>query len=257
MRRFGPGLMAFALAAAFAAPVRAADMAPAPSYYPPAAAAVMPPALYNWTGLYVGGNLGAGLVEDSVNQTVTTATTTNLLGNTDISTAGFIGGAQIGVNYEFATVVVGLEASWTGSAITGSSTSSVTGGTIGATQERATSAPLWFGAATGRVGYAANDVLFYAKGGWARMNVKYTQDMLAGGVTVTTQSFSDNRSGFTAGAGLEYGMTENLSAKLEYDFYDFGTKDYAFTQTPVAIRSYLHTLTVGLNYRFNWAGGWH
>ncbi len=53
-------------------------------------------------------------------------------------------------------------------------------------------------------------------------------------------------------------MTENLSARFEYDFYDFGTKDLSgFTLTPVSIKSDLHTLTVGVNYRFNWAGGWH
>ena len=68
---------------------------------------------------------------------------------------------------------------------------------------------------------------------------------------------SDNRTGFTAGAGLEYGLTENWSAKLEYDFYDFGSKTYQFTQTPVSISSTLNTLIFGLNYRFNWAGGWH
>ena len=109
-----------------------------------------------------------------------------------------------------------------------------------------------------KFGYAANDVLFYAKGGGAWMNVKYTQDtLMAGGALLTTQGISDTRTGFTAGVGLEYGMTENLSAKLEYDFYDFGTKDYtAFAQTPVSVASNLHALTVGLNYRFNWAG-WH
>ncbi len=48
-------------------------------------------------------------------------------------------------------------------------------------------------------------------------------------------------------------MTENLSALFEYDFYDFGTKtEQPFVSTPLAIRSDLHTLTVGLNYRFNW-----
>jgi outer membrane immunogenic protein len=257
MRRLGPGLMAFALAAACAVPARAADMAPAPSYYPPAAAAVMSPALYDWTGFYLGGHVGAGLLEDNYNQLATTATTTNLVAGTKVSVAGLIGGAQLGVNYEFAPVVVGVEASWTDSAITGSSSSSVTGGAAGTTQERATSAPMWIAAATGRVGYAANDLLFYAKGGGAWMNVKYTEDILASGVTSSTQGISDNRTGFTAGVGLEYGMTENLSAKLEYDFYDFGTKDYnAFTQTPVSVASNLHALTFGLNYRFNWAS-WH
>ena len=233
-------------------------MAPS-SYYPPA---VLPPAAYDWTGFYVGGNVGAGLLEDHVSQTAVTTATTNLIGTTDVSAAGFIGGAQIGVNYEFAPWVIGAEASWTDSDITGSGLASVTGPTgpppplIAPTQERATSNPLWFAAATGHIGYAANDLLFYAKGGGAWMHVNYIQDQLAG-VTLASQSISDNRSGFTAGLGLEYGMTENLSAKFEYDFYDFGTKDYAFTQTPIAIASQIHTLTVGLNYRFNWSGGSH
>jgi outer membrane immunogenic protein len=259
MRRLGPGLVAVALAAGFAAPAHAADMAPAPSYYPPAAAAVMPPALYDWTGFYLGGNLGAGLVDDNFSQLATTATTVNLFGSTRVSEAGFIGGAQMGVNYEFAPVVVGVEASWTDSAITGSSTSLSTTGTVAAVQERETSAPVWIAAATGRIGYAANTVLFYAKGGAAWMNVQYTQDTLVfGGALASTQVLSDTRTGFTAGVGVEYGMTENLSAKLEYDFYDFGTKNYnAFAQTPVSIDSNLHAIIVGLNYRFNWAGGWH
>ena len=74
-------------------------------------------------------------------------------------------------------------------------------------------------------------------------------------MTVTTQDISDTRSGFTAGAGIEFGLVENLSAKIEYDFYDFGSKNYNFAITPVSVSSNLHALTVGLNYRFNWSGG--
>jgi outer membrane immunogenic protein len=254
MRRLGPGLVALALAAtAVAAPARAADMpAPAPGYYPPVA--YPPPALYDWTGIYFGGHVGGGLLEDHVSQSATAATT-NLIGTTDVSAAGVIGGAQIGVNYEFARWVIGAEASWTDSDITGSGLASVTGGVPGTTQERATSNPLWFATATGHIGYAANTLLFYVKGGGAWMDVNYTQDQLAISANTFSQIIHDHRTGFTAGIGLEYGMTENLSAKLEYDFYDFGTKDYPFTFTPVAIASNLNTLTVGLNYRFNWAGG--
>ena len=254
MRRLSPGLVALALAAVGAVPVRAADMAP-PSYYPPA---VLPPAVYDWTGFYLGGNLGAGLLEDKVSQTATTAKTTNLIGSPDVSVAGFIGGAQIGVNYESAPWVIGAEASWTNSAITGSGITSATGGTVKADQERINSAPLWFGTATGRIGYAANDLLFYVKGGGAWMDVEYTENQLtAVGLTAFSQLIHDHRTGFTAGVGLEYGLTENWSAKLEYDFFDFGTTTYQFTQTPVSINSSLNTLIFGVNYRFNWAGGWH
>jgi outer membrane immunogenic protein len=254
--RLGPGLLALALAAAgMAAPGRAADMAPpAPSYYPPAAAP-MPPAMYDWTGIYVGGHVGAGLIEDAISQSSTTATTADLAGSTNISAAGVIGGAQFGVNYQFASVVVGVEASFTGSDITGSSTSPISNSALGADHERFTSNPQWLAAATGRLGYAFNTVLLYVKGGGAYMHVNYTQDQLISGVTAATQNISDNRSGYTVGAGIEYGMTENLSAKLEYDFYDFGSTNYAFVQTPVSVSSQLHAITVGLNYRFNWANG--
>jgi len=51
-------------------------------------------------------------------------------------------------------------------------------------------------------------------------------------------------------------LVENISAKVEYDFYDFGSKNYNFTAiTPVTVKSDVHTLTVGLNYKFNWSGG--
>lgn len=254
-RRLGPGLLALALAAAgMAAPACAADMEPpAPSYYPPAAAP-MPPAMYDWTGIYVGGHVGVGLTEDQFSQSQTTANTVNLVGSTHISTAGVIGGAQLGLNYQIASWVVGAEASFTASAIDGSSASSITNGG-GATQEQSTSEPQWIAAATGRLGYAFNTVLVYAKGGGAFMHVEYTQDLLSGQSVAATQTLTDNRSGFTVGAGIEYGMTENLSAKLEYDFYDFGSTNYAFTQTPVSVSSQLHAITVGLNYRFNWANG--
>ena len=60
----------------------------------------------------------------------------------------------------------------------------------------------------------------------------------------------------TVGAGIEFGLVENLSGKIEYDFYDFGSKNYNFNAiTPVSVRSNLHALTVGLNYKFNWSGG--
>jgi len=61
---------------------------------------------------------------------------------------------------------------------------------------------------------------------------------------------------FTVGAGIELGLVENLSAKIEYDFYDFGSKKHNFNFiTPVSVNSNLHTIIVGLNYRFNWSGG--
>ncbi|HTE76924.1 MAG TPA: outer membrane protein [Xanthobacteraceae bacterium] len=251
------GFLAFGLAtAASVAPARAADIAvPGPSYYPKS---IPPPAIYDWTGIYVGGHVGGGILTDSVSQTATSPTGFNLTNSGSLRPAGVLGGAQIGANYEFAPWVVGVEGSWTDSTISGS-TLIPCGCAIGAVsvpQERFTSHALWFAALTGRVGYAANDWLFYAKAGGAWLHVSYTEDLIAiGGPTAGSQVLSDNRTGFTAGAGIEFGLVENLSGKIEYDFYGFGTKNYNFAITPVSVRSNLHALIVGLNYRFNWSGG--
>ena len=246
--------------AALLAAAQAADLGvPARSYYPPPP----PPAIYDWTGIYIGGHIGGGILVDSVNQNGTSANGFNLASTGNLRPAGIIGGAQIGANYEFAPWVIGVEGSWTDSAISGSTLIGCVGCSIPPTptlvgSERFTSDAHWFAALTGRAGYAANDWLFYAKAGGAWMRVAYTEDLLTshGGLTATTQVFDDNRTGFTIGAGIEIGLVENISAKIEYDFYDFGSKNYNFASvTPVAVKSDLHTLTVGLNYKFNWSGG--
>jgi outer membrane immunogenic protein len=235
---------------------------PGPAYYP---RSFPPPAIYDWTGIYVGFHVGGGILTDSVSQNGAAAF--NLGNSGSLRPAGVIGGGQIGANYEFAPWVVGIEGTWTDSAISGSTLLGCTGtciiGTTGIAQERFTSHALWFAALTGRVGYAANDWLFYAKAGGGWMHVSYTEDLLTVGVkggpafgtTAATQVLSDDRSGFTVGAGIEFGLVENLSGKIEYDFYGFGSKNYNFNFTPVSVRSNLHTLTVGLNYKFNWSGG--
>ena len=141
--------------AVMAGPAQAADLGvPARSSYPP-----LPPAIYDWTGIYVGGHIGGGMLVDSVSQNGVSPRGFNLLSSGNLRPTGVIGGAQIGANYEFAPWVVGIEASWTDSAIDGNT---LIGTTAGATfpQERFTSQAKWFAAVTGRVGYAANDCYF-------------------------------------------------------------------------------------------------
>ena len=96
--------------------VQAADMPlPAPAYYPP-----VPPAIYDWTGIYVGGHIGGGILVDSVSQNGVSPGGSNLAGSGDLRPAGVIGGGQIGANYEFAPWVVGIEGTFTDSGISGS-----------------------------------------------------------------------------------------------------------------------------------------
>ena len=194
-----------------AVPAQAADMGvPSRSYYP---ASPPPPAIYDWTGIYLGGHIGGGMLTDSVSQNGVSAGGFNLLSSGNLRPAGVIGGAQVGANYEFAPWVVGIEGTWTNSAINGNTLIGTTAGTT-FPQVRFTSQDQWFAAVTGRVGYAANDWLFYAKAGGGWMNVRYTEDALVpGGATGATQVLTDNRTGFTVGAGIEFGLVENLSGQ--------------------------------------------
>jgi outer membrane immunogenic protein len=258
MRRFGSAfvksVLVVAAAGVTASMALAADLpvpAAAPAYYPPL------PAHYNWSGPYIGGHVGGGLLEDLVTYTTTTGVETAGT-TTKLSPYALVGGPQAGFNLEFAPIVVGIEATWTSSAISGNyAIPALAAGT----QAESRSAPNWFATLTGRLGYAANDLLFYAKGGVAYTHVDYTQISLAGGVVNgPQQTIIDNREGFTVGGGVEYAFNENLSAKLEYDFLDFGTKNYNFTAMnagaglPVSIKSDVHLLTAGLNYRYNLSG---
>ncbi len=175
-----------------------------------------------------------------------------------------VAGAQAGFNYQIQQFVLGAEGTFTWADISGTQVTASAMLVPFSVSESSTSDPRWYATATGKIGFAANDFLFYAKGGAAWMGVNYTQDIAAGVGNVSSQTISDTRSGFTVGGGIEFGMTENLSARLEYDYLNFGTKTYTFANLntpaaalvlPVAIRSSTSLITAGINYRFNWGGG--
>jgi len=257
MKRLGLGLLTSALAAAafgpLCQPAHAADLSvPAAA---PAPAAYYRPALYDWTGIYLGGNVGAAFMRDDATQVNAASSPTVIIGDVPVNPVGALGGGQIGFNYEFAPWVVGVEGMWSGAVSMSSTTMVSTAPGSTAINLSMQDNLFWLASATGRIGYAHDDLLFYAKGGGAWEGVKYLQTVGAGGAAGIQQSFNDTRSGYTVGAGIEYGLTENFSAKVEYDFYDFGSKTYNFVQTPLSISSQVHQVLVGINYRFTPGGG--
>jgi outer membrane immunogenic protein len=234
----------------------------APAYHPP---------IYDWTGVYVGGHFGGGWMNDTVTYPTLTAPPIVPAGaQIKLSPMGVLGGAQVGANIEFAPVVVGVEGTWTASMISGSD---ITPGLIaGGSSEKATSNATSEATVAARIGYAANDLLFYVKGGGAWMRVDYTQQVFSGPGSAfnTLQTITDTRAGFVVGGGFEYGINENLSLKVEYDYLGFGTKNYTFNNLaygvtvnnvtlghplgpqPVSVQSQLMMVTAGVNYRFTW-----
>jgi len=228
MRRFTLALAAVATIALGATAASAADLGQRPVYkaQPP-----MVVAAYNWSGFYIGGHLGYGWSKTDVHDHLT-----GLSGSADPS--GFLGGGQIGFNWQTGAFVFGIEGdgSWTNA--DGSRTFS--NGAVVTMEHN------WYATLTGRVGYAVDNWLWYVKGGGAWSDADYTVVGPAGG----TGSRSGTRSGWTVGTGLEWALAPNWSAKIEYNYLDFGNEGIGATNFDVDTR--VHLVKLGLNYRFDW-----
>jgi outer membrane immunogenic protein len=191
--------------------------------------------IYNWTGFYIGGHVGGAFAGD------------NSLSGTD---GRFLGGVQGGFDYQFApSWVLGIEAqySWLSSNNNGRL---FPGGVL------VTSNDDQLGSVTGRLGYTWGPALLYAKGGYAWKdgdNLNVTNNGAPAGFSTN----GNHRDGYTVGGGLEYMFAPSWSAKIEYQYYNFGSS--TFTAGPNVIvgtsfRDDEHTVKAGLNYRFNWGG---
>ena len=194
--------------------------------------------VYNWSGFYVGGHLGGGFADSSWSDPFTGA-------SNSFNKLGFLGGGQVGANIQFNALVLGVEGdfSWTGLGLEGSGTDSI-GNTIG-------TATNWTSTVTGRAGVAFDRLLVYGKGGVAFAQDNSSLTDLAGNNASTTFM----RTGWTAGAGLEYGVSQNWSAKIEYDYLGFGSKALNFStplQPAYTSNANLNVQEVkaGLNFRF-------
>jgi outer membrane immunogenic protein len=246
--------LAFALTVGAAATALAADL-PAPAPVPPPL--YTPPVVYNWTGLYIGGNLGVGWDGGSFSDTIGN---TLSLSNNPL----FLGGGQVGLNYQFYNgFLIGAEADFDWLSKTSNSSNTVvlqnptaipTGSTASFSVNNR-----WLTTVVGRVGYAWDRVLFYGKGGgaWVGSN---NPSLTIDGAPVAI-SASNGSWGFTGGVGIEWAFSGNWSARFEYDFV--GLNQTFTLPTPAGglptsdqftgnTRS-IQLVNAGLNYKF---GGW-
>jgi len=231
---------------AFAAPAAAADLAARPYVKaPPTPIAVV----YDWSGFYIGANGGWGSSRkcwDSVSPAL-------FIGGEGCHDAtGGTAGGQIGYRWQTGTWVFGIEGQGNWADFRGSNASTLF---LGSRNESKIDA---FGLITGQVGWAANNVLFYVKGGAAVTADRFRiVDIPTGIVTGTTGD--DTRWGGVVGVGLEYGFAPNWSAAIEYDHLFMQDRTYTFI-SPVGggffaadrIRQDVDLVTVRVNYR--WGG---
>jgi opacity protein-like surface antigen len=215
-----------------ALPARGADLL---TKGPPAAPTI------SWAGAYAGVNFGAALNSEDV---------TTPFGFASTDPSGAIGGGQLGYNFQFSPWLLGIEAEFDGTTAQGRTNFVDPAGTTALAVE---SDHRWYTTLSGRLGYVMGSLLVYAKAGGAWMNADYKLGVTTGGVAATT-SISNTRSGWNAGVGLEYLLTPRWSAKLEYDYLDFGTSTLSFVDVgiPTSFKTQVNEIKLGLNYHLGY-----
>ena len=202
-----------ALALSFCTCAAAADLTRRP---PPSPLMPIP----TWNGFYVGGHLG-GVTSNE--------TATDIFSGFTASPdpSGFLGGVQAGYNYQIApNWLIGIEGELSWTSASGSSANFQ-------------SDHNWYDTLDARLGYVMGPWLLYAKGGAAWMNADYSIAPFSTNVT---------RSGWNIGAGAEFMLAPQWSAKAEYNFLDFG-KD-SISPIAATVDTQVHQFKVGVNYHF-------
>jgi outer membrane immunogenic protein len=231
-----------------------------------------PPVIWSWTGFYIGGHVGAGW--GTTESTLTGASITGLRGGgaatfpftlpfSQTNSSGFLGGVQAGANWQAGWAVLGVQGDIAGADIKGTSPCLLVLACNTKTD--------WLASVTGRIGAVVLDRgLVYAKGGAAWMNTRHSVNTpnfgLGTGIPDEIASREITHFGWTVGLGTEWMITPNWTAFVEYNYYEFDKKNYAFPlnlgpNLPFAVtvnadlRNTLSVAKVGVNYKFGWGGG--
>ncbi len=229
--------------------------------------------VFDWTGFYIGGNLGYSWGQSRDTSTVTNTAGTVLFTSADKTRLdGIVGGGQIGYNWQMQRAVFGLEADFQGTDEKGSrdficpqATCTPNFGVIAVFPGPAVPVTLnqkidWFGTVRGRIGYLADPkLLLYVTGGLAYGDVE--SSAVIGNAGTAFSSVSNTHVGYTVGAGIEGVIGGNWTARLEYLYVDLGRVNGSFLTTigglggGVLSSNYSSRITdnvlrVGVNYKF-------
>lgn len=209
----------------------------------------------NWTGLYIGGHVGGSSVGSNLAFQQDDGGWWTNGGSGAVPIRGetaLLGGVQAGFNYQLGSIVAGIEGTWSGLNLS-TTVASPFYPDSDAFSRKITS--LYTVAA--RLGVTWDRVLFYGKAGWAGGEVEVSGASTAGPTTWTPGSKS--RSGIVVGGGMEYMVTQNLIAGIEYNHIDLGRSNYAAfnvgdnsaTITSVDDRTRVDTVVGRLSYKFD------
>lgn len=223
MKRHAAAGLTLAAAVAVAAPALAADL-PQPVEPIPYADPV-PAERFDWSGFYFGGHLGWNWTDSETRNAVT--------GKFNTNDSGIAGGVHAGYNFMMTpNLLLGAEADFSLSDINKRKT-------VGAVNYRTSSD--WNGTVRARAGWAFDRFLVFGTGGLAIADL----DVAANGV-----KDSATRVGWTAGAGVEGAVTQNVTARLEYQYQDYGSKTFALGGQSYKTDLSNNQVRFGLSYQF-------
>jgi outer membrane immunogenic protein len=202
-----------------------------------ARAADIAPAAYDWSGFYFGVNAGVAWNNSEIDNEVNgllSGLAEELGDDLTGDDAVFTGGAMLGYNWQMDSIVLGVEADINYLGFSGEQNREgaiEVGGGYYQRSELSFDAD-WFGTLRGRLGFAADNILFYGTGGLAYGHMDASSDVRlynsSSDPTVIGRwegSADDVNWGWTIGAGMEYGI-DNWSLGVEYLYVDLGDADW-------------------------------
>jgi outer membrane immunogenic protein len=207
-----------------------------------------------WTGFYVGGHAGYAFSGDAV-YTYTETGNFELAGRprpTELE--GFIGGGQIGLNYQVGGLVLGIEGTYSA----GDLQDTLVENPLPTGNDYRTNSNLsYLATASGRAGLAFNWLLLYAKGGVAFTTVDFDASFINGSARTSISNDFD-RTGFVAGGGLELALSRNWTFGIEYAHMDFGSENVTLpvtnsgiTQEKLDFDFAIDSVSARVNYKFD------
>jgi opacity protein-like surface antigen len=223
----------------FAGPALAADLA----VKAPALAGPLPA---QWSGFYLGIHGGYGWGHDSTDADFSPFPTPS-----DPSPKGGVFGGQAGYNWQYGSVVAGLEIDFSGADLKDSSSSTLVLGQRVSITSTLSSKIDYFGSARARAGFLLMpDWLLYGTAGlgWAHDSItaSITETVGTRSESISATGFSDHF-GWTAGGGVEYRLWQNLLLRAEYLHYGFGSASYGDV---VNSKLSIDVVRGGLSYKF-------
>lgn len=227
----------------------AADLAPAPAE--PVAPVVAP---FTWTGFYGGLQAAYSWGKTDAKNTHDTDGAVEFTGT--VNSDGLSGGGYVGANYQFVNTsfVVGAEVDAKFGAIDGKDDLVGVGPSLGRPNSPTSTRVTWDGAARLRVGYAIDRFLPYIAGGVAGADFRWRPFY----PTDHAVPHDDTLWGWTIGAGIEYAITDNIIARVEYRYSDYGdVRKVDYKPAAIADGGYHDTanlktndVRVGIAYKF-------